>query len=114
MHGRTGYYDFYWIVGDPAGLGKQVGTQLLASVVYRRNKGFGLGIIVELFFFLNDAPTPEFYPLPRHAPLPISNTIIPSSHRWPSDTLNPANSIAGSAPGTPIPPEVRVRRATPP
>src|SRR5256884_9714099 len=30
------------------------------------------GFLTFLFFFLNDPPTTEIYPLPLHAPLPIS------------------------------------------
>src|SRR3712207_6918764 len=29
------------------------------------------------FFFLNDTPTPEIYPLPLHAPLPIGRAFPP-------------------------------------
>src|SRR2546430_17723994 len=47
------------------------------------------------FFFLIDPPTPEIYPLPLHAPLPISRAwwapplqshiwiLVPSAEDWP-------------------------------
>src|SRR2546430_13211658 len=44
-----------------------------------------------LFFFLNDPPTPEIYPLPLHDPLPIPA-------RWPRATATITSSVRASSP----------------
>src|SRR2546429_7653270 len=38
-----------------------------------------LHLMFRFFFFLNDPPPPEIYPLPQHAPLPISQGLFGQS-----------------------------------
>src|SRR2546425_12530181 len=43
-----------------------------------------------VFFFFNDPPTPEIYPLPLHAALPISVPTSPNTTTaFPAGTLRP-------------------------
>src|SRR5256884_8828695 len=47
-----------------------------------------------IFFFFNDTAPPEFSPLPLHAPLPISLTVVPAGNPagFTPSSLPPANS----------------------
>src|SRR2546430_9170910 len=61
------------------------------------------------FFFLNDPPTTEFYPLPLHAPLPISRAV-PAARPQPGGDVAHHQPAAGGRRVFHAPARARPRR----